>query len=408
MKVKNIAMQMLGEKGVQRAVYCKKLLCLVKSALNGNRNRIDVSGAGKYRLYHIKGKNVFFGYYDLKACNSSGKKLIAHVVDKSANPVVDAAKIVWFDCEGTDTRPHMVGETKAWCWQQGARLRWHPVEKDTILFNDFVDHQYVLRKVNINSGLSEIIGCAVYDIDGEMKYGVTLNFSRLQRLRPGYGYLNISDSTEGEKAPNDDSAFLVDMQSGKKNLLYSLSQLAKDVDDDGSHYINHLSIAPDGQHFIFFHLWTFGAKWKRRLYVSDMMGTNLKRLTDDIVVSHYCWMDNENLLITTTAGAYLCVNINSGKRQQVEEKHLIRDGHPNKFRDGFVSDTYPLDNQLQKVFCCRLDGTGYREIANVFSYPLKFGEHRCDLHPRVETNQRITIDTTAIGGVRSIMSIEVE
>ncbi len=406
MKIKRMAMQVLGKKGVQKAVYCKKILCLFKSILNGNKNRIEVNGTTHYRLYHMKGKHIFFGYYDLKSCNGSGQKLIAHMVDKAANPAVDPAKIVWFDCESNDPQPHVVGETKAWCWQQGARLRWHPLEPDAILFNDVSDNRYVLRKVDISSGRSETIGCGVYDIDREMKFGVTLNFSRLQRLRPGYGYPNIPDSTAGIKAPNDDGVFLVNMKSGEKKLLYSLSRLAETVDDDGFHYINHLSIAPDGRNFIFFHLWMQGSTRKMRLYISDMMGTRLKRLTDDIVVSHYCWIDPEHLLITTTTGEYLRMNTNSGERQRIVGNHLNRDGHPNLFRNGFISDTYPLKNELQKVFFSHLDGTGYREIASVFSDPLKFGEHRCDLHPRVEQDRRITIDTTAVDGVRSIMTIE--
>lgn len=406
MGINTIAKKILGKKGTQNLVLCKKSLRLIKSMLIGTKNRIEIKQTDGYQSYYVKGKNVFFGYYDLKSYNSSGDKLIGHMVNKKANPTVDPAKIVFFNIG--NNCPHVVGETRAWCWQQGARLRWHPTEADVILFNDYDNNQYVLRKVDIKSGRSEIIGSAVYDVDNEFRYAVTLNFSRLQSLRPGYGYLNMTDPNEKIKAPSNDGVYLVDIKSGAKELIYSLNELAKTVDDDGYHYINHISIAPNGKNFIFFHLWTNGESWKMRLYASDIIGTRLTRVTDGIVVSHYCWMDNENLIITTTSGKYLYININSCAQSKIEESHLNRDGHPNKFGNGFISDTYPLKNQLQKVFYCGLDGTGYREIASVFADPFKYGEHRCDLHPRVEHDGRITIDTTAIGGVRSILAFEID
>lgn len=405
MRINKLVKKVLGEKGIQTAVHWKKMLCLVRATMNGSKDIITIKDTNNYQLYHIDGKNVFFGYYDLKSFNRSGNKLIAHIVDKAADPAVDPAQIAWF--EPGDTSPRIIGETKAWCWQQGARLRWHPVEPDVVLYNDFVDDQYVLRKTDVYSGKSEIIGCGVYDIDSDMKYGVTLNFSRLQCLRPGYGYLNIPDPYENIKAPVDDGVFLVDMKSGVKKLLYSLSELAETVNGDGYHYINHLSIAPNGQSFIFFHIWTQEQGWKMKLYASDILGTELRILTENDVVSHYCWVDNENLIITMTSGEYFHLNINSGRRRKIEGEHLNRDGHPSKYREGFITDTYPLKNQMQQVFYCNFDGTGYHELARVFSNPLKYGEHRCDLHPRVESDGRITVDTTAIGGVRSILEFNI-
>ena len=405
MKIRSVVKRILGDKGLETAVNIKKKLAYCSAMIHGKNEQIVIHDATNSFVYHIKDKNVFFGYYDLKSYNRVGDKLIAHIVDKDANPVNNPAEIAWFE-PGNGT-PHIVGQTRAWCWQQGARLRWHPTEPDCILYNDFKDDRYVLVKTNVIDNKTEIIGTALYDVDTSFMFGLTLNYSRLQRMRAGYGYLILEDPHMGQKAPVNDGVFRVNMQTGEKKLLYSLKDLAKGVEDDGFHYINHLSFSPDGQHFIFFHIWTQSDGWKMRLYVSNITGTQLKRLTDNIIMSHYCWTDNDNLIVTTNEGEYLHLNIQNGCQHKIKEEHLIRDGHPSRYHDGFISDTYPLKDHTQRVFYCNMDGTGYREIASVFSDPTKYGEHRCDLHPRVEADGRITIDTTAVGGVRSMVAFDI-
>lgn len=405
MDIKDGIKKACGDRGIETAVKFKKVYIYINSVLHKRVNKIRICNGTPYTLYHIRNCNVFFGYYDLKSYNHSGDKLLAHVVGKYALPTKDEAEIVWFEVGNTE--PHLISTTHTWCWQQGSRLRWNPLDENKVLFNDFINNNYVLREVDILNGNSRVVCDAVYDLDPSMTYGVTLNFSRLQGLRPGYGYLNKVDEHESEAAPADDGVYLVNIKSGEKKLVYSLKNLAKNVDINGMHYINHISIAPDGKHFTFFHLWTTEQGWDMRFYCSDIECTHLRQLTNNIIVSHYCWIDNENMIITTKSGEYYEISVTSGICSQITGKYLCRDGHPNKFKDGFISDTYPLSNSMQNVFYSKTDGTGYVELANVFSDPFKYGEIRCDLHPRVETDGRITIDTTVINGLRSILAFKV-
>jgi hypothetical protein len=66
----------------------------------------------------------------------------------------------------------------------------------------------------------------------------------------------LKDHTENEYAPKDDGLFLMDIETGETNLLISLYELAKEVDQlKYEHYINHISFSPDGASLVFFHIW---------------------------------------------------------------------------------------------------------------------------------------------------------
>ncbi|MBP3664859.1 MAG: hypothetical protein J6J03_06840, partial [Tyzzerella sp.] len=347
--------------------------------------------------------------YDLCQYIPRGDKILAHVVKQNASPQIDDAMIVWFDAENGEM--HEIEKTGAWCWQQGSRLRWHPKEQDTILFNDLDHGEYVTKKVNLINGIAERVSRALYDVDTEFKYGLALNFSRLQRLRPGYGYSRIGEKNADIAAPADDGVFRVDMHSGDEVLLFSLKDLAKDVSAEGFHYINHLSISPSGKRFTFFHLWTLGAKqsWKMRFYVANADGSGLTLLDDEYIISHYCWVNDRQMIVTDTKGKYIWIDTVSGEKKVIVSEHLNKDGHPSWMNRGFLTDTYPQGKKsMQHVFRMNESGSEYLGILKVFSDPRRYGEKRCDLHPRVTSDGKVTIDTTALGGVRSILAFKLK
>lgn len=48
----------------------------------------------------------------------------------------------------------------------------------------------------------KVIPAAVYSVSSDGKFALTLDFSRLYELRPGYGYYNVPEKTKGVALPD--------------------------------------------------------------------------------------------------------------------------------------------------------------------------------------------------------------
>lgn len=374
---------------------------------------------GKYMfadILSITSHHVFFGYYDLSQMDNDEKKLLVHIANQKSNPQCDPIKICTYNL--VEKKYEIITQSFAWSWQQGCRLRWNPVDSSQIMFNNCVDGKYVCEIWDTNKKCRvREIPIALYDIDSNLAYGYGVNFSRLQRLRPGYGYSSLPDSTKGQRIPLNDGIFRYDFRKDEVKLIISYERLCEDFSDNlYEHYINHISVSPDGSRFMFFHLWSLGDvnKWKMRLYVSDQEGKELKLLEETDVISHYTWKDNKTILTTkinndSKETCYYQYEIENGRKLSVKESHLYLDGHPTYLKDGkaFISDTYPQPDNFQHLFCIDTESDRYYPILDIYHDPRMYGEKRCDLHPRVsKSNNYITIDTTYKGGSRSVVILK--
>lgn len=409
MKAKDLIIRILGDGATDRIVSLKKTAQSAMCKLRGREGEMVFADGRPFSRYGIDKKNVFFGYYDLAQYSPDGGKLLAHIVDKDADPALHSASLAWF-ARG-EAEPHVFAQTSAWCWQQGARLRWHPLKTEHALYNDVQDGAYVAKECNVRTGETHVIApCALYDLTPDFSTGLSLNFSRLQRLRPGYGYDRLPDPYQGIEAPAEDGIVLVDLKTGSKRQIIALSELAAGVEGRAMHYINHISVSPKGERFTFFHLWTNGQRNGRkvRFYSCDLDGSHLKLLDDQIQISHYGWEDDQHMIVTSCDGRYARCDVVRGKMEMLVGERLRQDGHPSSTPGGFLSDTYPRKDHMQYVFQCKADGSGYRELARFFSEPRLHGERRCDLHPRYSKDGMVTVDTTAVGGVRSMISFPLD
>lgn len=364
------------------------------------------------RTFSIPGHHLFFGYYDLQQIRPDLSRMLVHKVLRGATPVSDPAGIGWIDLG--DGSYQELATTRAWCWQQGSRLRWADGDSTRILFNDVEGDTYCTRILDAATPAStpRTVPHALYDVTRDLRSGLSCNFSRLQRLRPGYGYLVLPDRTEGRNAPNDDGVFHVDLGTGERRLLHSLESLARPVDPDleHEHYVNHISIAPGGGRFLFFHVWNCDRfhGWMTRLMVSNMDGSDLRCLEDCDLVSHYAWRGDETILITgfgARKGFYRLYDWSTGKKTPIDDPRLARDGHPTFVDDDrFVSDTYPDGKARQQLFLHDLRSSSRTVLADLHSDPFSHSEQRCDLHPRFHpTSGQATIDTTCQHRLRQVM-----
>ena len=107
-----------------------------------------------------------------------------------------------------------------------------------------------------------------------------------------------------------------------------------------------------------------------------------------------------------SASYYHLYDLTTGTVERLDGDHLQRDGHPTflPVGDRFVSDTYPLEGAVQRLFLSDIHGTGHELICEVYSDPRLFDEQRCDLHPRLSADGRsVTVDTTFRDGKRSVL-----
>ena len=303
----------------------------------------------------------------------------------------------------------------------GSRARWG-TKKEGFYYNDIdpVTKGYCCKWFDRNSGTNAVVAPqALYDISRDETFGMATDFSRLGRLRPGYGYCNYPDKTQGVCAPNGVGLERVSLIDGSMSMLVSLEELSSMLPESriGESYINHIAISPNGKRVMFFFIWTIAQSpgWKATLWVYDFAHGSAKCIEKDDQVSHYCWIDDERMIITgVTAeerkGFYRVYNSVSGDYETIRSENLICDGHPSisRLRNGFYSDTYPNDECMQSFFFYDMEH-GYLPIAKLFHDPRMYGERRCDLHPHYfRSSETLALDTTCLGGRRSVTLIRMD
>ena len=343
-------------------------------------------------------QHLFFGYYDVQQFSNSERLLLATVVrDKkvlfSKHPDM---KIGFLNLDENQPNFHEVATTKTWCWQQGCRLQWYPDDEGrTIIYNCIVEGIYgcVLQNV-FNRKIIKKYKRPIYVISKNGNWGLSVNFSRLQRLRPGYGYNLIPDETENENIPKNDGVWRIDMRTGDEKMLFSIKNIYDLIDmskdKKGEYYINHLLFNPDSSRFMFLLICRlFDGARKIRLVTCSINGDDMRFLNNSEYVSHYCWLDNKKLLcflnIAGLGEGYYLYDDLTGNVEQVGGGVLKDDGHPTYIKGGsyIITDTYPDEFGEQSLLLYR-NHDKVLKIIDKISGPITIkNENRCDLHPRV-------------------------
>lgn len=359
------------------------------------------------------GYEYLFGYYDKCPWSDDGKYILALRV-KNASSEADSVKpadIVRIEL--STKKVEKLAATHTWNVQQGCMAQW--LSANEIIYNDFRDGKYCAVVLNTKTKEERIIEMPVYAMSPDRKIALSLDFSRLHRLRPGYGYANVSDSTKNEKCPNKTCIWKINIVSGKITPLLKYTDFAgfepKASMKDAEHKVNHLMISPNGKRFMVLHRWFQKGTKYTRLVTCDMNGKNMYNLSDDDFVSHCCWKNDKEILSYLNKkdggkGYYLLED----KTQKFERlwRRLAMDGHPTYSYDGkyVVTDTYPNRKRIQSLYI--MDGKKVMRVARVFS-SFKYGlDTRCDLHPRWSRDgEKICFDAS-FGGKRSVCVVDVK
>jgi len=338
----------------------------------------------------------FFGYYDKCPWDASGRYLLAMRVAFMNRPPgpEDIAVIGYVDLEN-DCRWHPLAETVAWYWQQGTMLQWMPRAPDReIIFNTRTREGFGSTILDVKTGASRSLPRPIYALASDGCSAVTLNFSRVHRTRPGYGYVGVPDRWEGELAPEHDGIYCLDLESGESRLIISLAQIAR-IEPESSmegaiHWFNHLQFNTTGTRFLFLHRWRdpSGKARQTRMFTANPDGSDIAFLGREGMVSHFDWRDETHVLAWSTRGGENHYHLYEDQSERIEvvgQDVLDQDGHCSYSPDRrwILTDTYPDRLESKRTLILYDPGTNRRiDIGRFHSSPQIAGEIRCDLHPR--------------------------
>jgi glycosyltransferase involved in cell wall biosynthesis len=344
----------------------------------------------------------FFGYYDKSPWDITDRYMLCMKANDTWSDVSprEKADILIIDTEKAESDPNRVrkiAETRAWNVQQACMLQWlGPDFSSRILYNDYRDGKYVSVILTLKTMREKVIPAAVYSVSADGKFALTLDFSRLYELRPGYGYYNIPEKTKGIALPDTTAIWKVDLESGEVTDLLKYTDFAnfqprpEMKEKDSVHKVNHIMISPNGKRFMVLYRWFSGQKKYTRLITCNVDGTDMYVLSDDDMVSHCFWKNDFEILAfenkkKSGPGYYLMRD----KTQKYLHRwpQLDNDGHPSYSpnRCMVVTDTYPSRSRIQEIKIMNGEDNhdmSVRVLARVFS-PFKYDDDtRCDLHPR--------------------------
>ncbi len=342
----------------------------------------------------------FVGFYDVCPWNRSMSHYFVHETDDSDE---NRASIVVFK-DGTKTT---VASTGAWNYQQGSRTQWHPSREGTLVFNDVEGGEAVTRIVDTNGEVLRTVSRPVQAVNPTGGEFLSVNYRRLDRNSPGYGY--GTDDGSSLSPPDSDGIFRVGFD-GEPELVVPLSDLRETAGADvphSAHYIHHALYAPDGEQFVFLHRWMDGEKRHTRLFVADRDG-NRRLLLENRNVSHFSWLDDERIFMWGGSDAfgngYHVVDVESGELTYVGALDGYGDGHPSVSPDAewIVTDSYPNRVRKRSLTLYHL-GTERVVPLGEFLAPFGFdGSKRCDHHPRWSRDgELVSIDSVHEGVRRS-------
>jgi len=396
---------------------CLKNIYQFSNVIFGN-NKSDISAIQSIA------KNYFFGFHDKCPWDSKNQKILAHKAPDNDNARTNGIpiEIGYFENDNL-TKFCTISKTKAWNWQQGAMLQWHP-STDSVYFNDISKNGIPqLIKIDLNDLKRDIIGPATASISPDGKFSASISFFRFGKGLPGYGYFGITEDEGSIGIPQKNGALKIfNLKDNHTNPYFEIS-LIKCIESkyqksmkNAYHYISHPQFSPDSKKLAFFHRWFHkGKRVETHLFFLDLTTLKLKIADTGSMFSHFCWLDNDQIFgfyeDSSGVDGYGIISYN-GNEIKLKSRLLDVDGHPNShWQTGkIIIDTYPDKSRHQKLIL--IEGNLQQpktKIIGSFYAPFKFQEiFRADLHPRWNrTGNKVAIDCS-FPGCRSFAIINIE
>jgi hypothetical protein len=371
-------------------------------------------------------RHHWFGYYDKLQFDPTMRYLLGMEIrfEHRSPTAADVIIVGMVDLQDGD-RWIELGQSSAWCWQQGCMLQWLPGSKTQVLWNDRAGDRYICRILDVKTGKARTIPHPVYSISPDGKTGVTPDFRRIQDVRPGYGYPGLPDPHTDDLAPQDSGIFHIDLQTGKAKLIISLADIARlgVIPNEKlgiKHYFNHLLFSPDGSRFIALHRWQYpdGSRLTRMI-TAKPDGSDIRIVVGNGYTSHFIWRDSKHILAQSR---HHCGNDNwanflfedtegGGDVKEIGGGVLDPSGHLSYLpgNEWILNDTYPQGTTRMQTPHLYHVKTGRRVDLGHFHLPKIYsGEWRVDTHPRFSPDGRyVCIDSPHRNEGRQLQLIDI-
>ena len=372
-------------------------------------------------------KQHWFAYYDKRQFDPTDRFVLANQVEfEGRSPTgVDSIAVGYVDT-AEDDRWVEIGRSHAWGWQQGCMLQWVGDGGDKILWNDREGDSFVCRIYSKHDGSLRTIPRPIYTITSDGKFGLSVDFRRINNLRPGYGYGGLADPHVADRAPAESGIWRVDLETGESQMILSLAEVATIPWPDGDthaeawHYFNHLLINPSGTRFIVLHRFRpkfdpqtleFEGGFVTRMFTANMDGSDRYVLDPSGYTSHFIWKNDQQATMWTRPegqpnGFYQFTD-RTREVEPVGHAKMPTNGHNTylgspggKYREWILNDTYPdRATSRQAVYLYHVPSGRRIDLGHFPSPPAYRGEWRCDTHPRSnEDGTLVTIDSPHDGG----------
>ena len=369
-------------------------------------------------------KHHWFGYYDKLQFDPSGRYVLGMEVDfEHRSPTSeDVIRVGMIDLADGD-RWIELGETRAWCWQQGCMLQWIPGSDREVIWNDREGDRFVCHVLDVHSGKKRTLGSPIYTVSPNGRTAIGADFRRINHMRPGYGYAGLPDPNRELLAPDDAGIYSVDLETGAATFLISIAQVAAIPDphrdlSEAKHYFNHLLFNTDGSRFIFLHRCRWGESGLHtRMMTAAADGSDIYGVGQYGYTSHFIWRDPEHILAWARHPSHedaFYVFQDGTQEVEVIGKGVMKvDGHCTYLADTnwILIDTYPVprgDGKVQELYLYNVESGQRHELGEFGAAPEYAGEWRCDLHPRSSPDGRlITIDSAHGGNGRQIHLMDI-
>jgi hypothetical protein len=363
----------------------------------------------------------WFGYYDKLEFDPSSRYVLgmeAAFEHRSPAPE-DTIKLGMVDLQDGD-RWIELGETRAWCWQQGCMLQWLPGSASEVIWNDRDGDRFVSHILDVTTRKKRSLPGPIYAISPDGKSAISPDFRRLHDTRPGYGYAGVPDPNKDVLAPADAGIWRMDLKTGERSLIFSIADALKIPWAQGSwegakHWFNHLLFAPDGSRFCFLNRWKApGDKGHTtRMITLTPDGREPHVIIAPPMASHFIWRDSTHILCfarhASHGDRFYLYEDRTDKVEVVGPDVMTVDGHCTYLPGNtwILNDTYPDAKRMQNPYLYHV-ATGKRHPLGHFLSPREYGgEWRCDTHPRFSPDGKKVVIDSPHGGGRQLYLIDI-
>ena len=149
-------------------------------------------------------------------------------------------------------------------WQAGCMLQWVPgcSEVEACIWNDIQGRKFISHGLKPDTGEAWELPMPVFSLQPDGTEALTIDFHRLEDMRPGYGYYGSSDPNFEVLALANAGIWMMDLEGGEPELVVSLAEIAEIPwpwrdRPTATHYFNVLLCNPSGTRFLFLHRWCF-------------------------------------------------------------------------------------------------------------------------------------------------------